>query len=544
MPKPAPDEHDHTLREAAVLAGQYEIVRKLGEGGMGEVHLAKDRYLNDRLVAIKTLPSLRAASKRAMKQLRAEAAAMADLTHEHIVRFFHFAEHEGLPFFVMQYVNGQTLDDLLEEKETLTVSELLPIARPVAEALDYAHSKGVIHKDIKPANIFIDENGKPYLADFGIARVAKDTITQVTGRDTTAGTLQYMSPEQCRGEWNLTPASDVYSFATMLYECLAGHVPFRTGPIRELIINEEPPPLPDGTPLAGSVMRGLRKSPKDRPGTVGEILQDDNGFEPPIELPLAGFPLTAEEASNVQRETAEFLQVPVTEILELGNGVTMEFVLIPAGEFMMGSLESEAERKVDEGPRHLVRISRPLYLGKCEVTQAQWQAVMGKNPSHFTGDACRPVEQISWNDCQEFCRKLSQRVGREIRLPTEAEWEYACRAGTTTAYSFGDDASHFGEYSCCGASSGRQTHPVGQKLPNPWGLHDMHGNVWEWCQDRYGRYPSSAQVDPSGPDSGYSRVLRGGSWYGSPGTLRSAYRVRNWPDDRGINYGFRVAAGT
>jgi len=272
MARPAPDEYKDTLTETTVLSGQYEIVRKLGEGGMGEVHLAKDRYLNDRLVAIKTLPALRAASKRAIRQLQQEAAAMADLTHEHIVRFYHFGQHEGLPFLVMQYIDGRTLDDLLDEKGTLTEDELLDIARPIAEALDYAHSRGVIHKDIKPSNIFIDRNGKPYLADFGVARIAKDTISQVTGRDTTSGTLMYMSPEQCRGEHDLTPATDIYSFASVLYECLAGQPPFASGPIRELILNEEPKPINRASDAANAaILSALVKNPHDRPNSSSEL---------------------------------------------------------------------------------------------------------------------------------------------------------------------------------------------------------------------------------------------------------------------------------
>ncbi|MDP6479871.1 MAG: serine/threonine-protein kinase, partial [Phycisphaerales bacterium] len=178
MPR-APDEFDSTISEATVLSDQYEVLRKLGEGGMGEVHLATDRHLNDRLVAIKTLPALRVASKRAMTQLRREAAAMAELTHEHIVRFFHFGEHERIPFMVLQYIEGQTLDDVLGEQETLSPDEVIAMCGPLGDALDYAHSKGIIHRDVKPSNVFIDSSGKPYLADFGIARIAKDTITQV-----------------------------------------------------------------------------------------------------------------------------------------------------------------------------------------------------------------------------------------------------------------------------------------------------------------------------------------------------------------------------
>ena len=147
------------------------------------------------------------------------------------------------------------------------------------------------------------------------------------------------------------------------------------------------------------------------------------------------------------------------------------------------------------------------------MTQGQWQAVMGSNPSQFTGDPNRPVENVSWDDVQEFIRRLNAREGgATYRLPTEAEWEYAARAGTTTRWSFGDDASQLGRYAWHDGNAGGQTHPVGQLQPNPWGLYDMHGNVWEWVQDWYGKYASGTAVDPAGPSSGSYHVFRGGGW--------------------------------
>ncbi len=239
-------------------------------------------------------------------------------------------------------------------------------------------------------------------------------------------------------------------------------------------------------------------------------------------------------------------------VLDLGGGVTMELLLIPPGEFQMGSPDSESQREADEGPQHRVRITKPFYIAQCEVTQAQWQAVMGSNPSRFKGDGNLPVETVSWDDCQEFRRKLSQHVGREVRLPTEAEWEYACRAGTTTPFHFGDtistdQANYAGNYVYGTGREGQyreKTVPVGSFPANAWGLHDMHGNVWEWCQDRYGEYPSGAQVDPAGPASGGHRVFRGGSWNNLLRNCRSAIRYSFTPDHRYDRVGFRVAAGT
>ena len=195
------------------------------------------------------------------------------------------------------------------------------------------------------------------------------------------------------------------------------------------------------------------------------------------------------------------------------NSIGMDFVKIRAGEFMMGSPYDEKYREKDEGPVHKVTIEEPFYLGKFEVTQEQWQKVMGNNPSGFKGENL-PVEDVSWNDAQEFVKKLNEKEGTDkYRLPSEAEWEYACRAGSTTKYSFGNDESRLKEYAWYLNNSESETHPVGQKKPNLWGLYDMYGNVWEWVQDTYHSDYSSA---PSGGSAwvsgGYSHVARGSSF--------------------------------
>jgi formylglycine-generating enzyme required for sulfatase activity len=221
------------------------------------------------------------------------------------------------------------------------------------------------------------------------------------------------------------------------------------------------------------------------------------------------------------------------------NSLGMELVLISAGTFKMGSNDSDAY--AGERPGHTVRITQPFYLGKYEVTQSQWQAVMGNNPSTFTGDPNRPVDNVSWDDVQEFIRRLNSREGgTAYRLPTEAEWEYAARAGTTTRWSFGDDASQLGRYAWYEGNAGKQTHPVGQLQPNPWGLYDMYGNVWEWVQDWYGKYASDTAIDPGGPASGSDRVFRGGSWGNATRFCRSAHRLGDAPGTRFVDLGFRL----
>jgi formylglycine-generating enzyme required for sulfatase activity len=235
------------------------------------------------------------------------------------------------------------------------------------------------------------------------------------------------------------------------------------------------------------------------------------------------------------------ISAPKTLTLDLGKGVTMKLVLIPAGKFIMGSPDSEKDRKADEGPQHEVTISKPFYLGVFEVTQEQYEQIIGKNPSNFKGSD-NPVESVSWEDATAFCKMLSDKTGRTVRLPTEAEWEYACRAGTRTAHFCGDDASKLGDFAWFNQNSERKTHPVGQRKPNAFGLYDMHGNVWEWCGDWYAdSYANAKNQDPTGPDSGTQRVLRGGCWYYIPRGCRSAHRGGLTPDGRNYSIGFRVA---
>jgi formylglycine-generating enzyme required for sulfatase activity len=238
--------------------------------------------------------------------------------------------------------------------------------------------------------------------------------------------------------------------------------------------------------------------------------------------------------------------------IHLRKGMLMRLRWIPPGIFLMGSPEDEVGRCQNEGPRHQVTITCGFWLADKPCAQAEWEAVMRTQPSCFEG-ANRPVEQVSWEDCQEFCKRLRlQYPGINARLPTEAEWEYACRAGTISAFNDGSECRRpnqtnpaLQELSWFGDSIGDmtylgQTHPVGWKKPNEWGLYDMHGNVWEWCEDFYGDYADD-QVDPTGPESGIDRVSRGGSWLNSAKHCRCAMRERNSPDSRSDTQGFRLA---
>jgi len=252
---------------------------------------------------------------------------------------------------------------------------------------------------------------------------------------------------------------------------------------------------------------------------------------------------------------------PKELVLDLGDKVTLKLVQIPAGKFMMGSPKDEKDRQDNEGlppgkwvngnPQIEVTISKPFYLGVTHVTVGQYAQFMKDTGQKHeepgfkqTGD--HPVVNVSWDDAQAFCQWLSKKSGKTVVLPTEAQWEYACRAGTKTRFSFGDKDDDLGDYAWYAGNSmdkdkgAQMTHPVAQKKPNAWGLYDMHGNAWQWCSDYYAEY-TGVGTDPTGPKDGGLRVLRGGSWYYIPWGCRSAFRGRGGPDDRGGGLGFRVA---
>ena len=243
-------------------------------------------------------------------------------------------------------------------------------------------------------------------------------------------------------------------------------------------------------------------------------------------------PFSAMVAKNAQKELAKSLSKPIEAKIDFGEGVKLEMVLIPAGKFMMGS----------PGKDHEVTLTKPFYMGKYEVTQGQWESVMGNNPSRIKG-AKLPVTNVSWDDCQDYIRKSNEKTSGGFRLPTGAEWEYACRAGTTTAYSFGVNITPR-DANYDDSKIGKPV-AVGSYKANAFGLYDMHGNVKEWCEDWYGDYPAGSVKDPKGPETGPYRVLRGGS-YGFIGSLARSSSQYNFRDPipqylhNGVSVGFRL----
>jgi formylglycine-generating enzyme required for sulfatase activity len=278
---------------------------------------------------------------------------------------------------------------------------------------------------------------------------------------------------------------------------------------------------------------------RERLVEVWERIERQDGTEEAFDIEVATSGSTALSVPEVLDNIELLVAVRLAPLTLWSNSIGMEFVLIPAGTFPMGAERGAA----DERPVHQVTISQPFYLGRYPVTQTQWTAIMQTNPSGCQGEP-HPVENVSWEDIQQFIHRLNAKEGgRPYRLPTEAEWEYAARAGSTTAYGFGHEARQLHEYAWYKANSGGKTHPVGQLKPNAWGLYDMQGNVWEWVQDWYGLYAAGAILDPQGPQSGSARVRRGGSWSTGVESCRIAKRDGIAPGRLLTSLGFRLLRG-
>ena len=255
---------------------------------------------------------------------------------------------------------------------------------------------------------------------------------------------------------------------------------------------------------------------------------------------LAGGALLAQTADAECRDMHEAATNSEIETFMV-NGVAFKMVKVAGGTFQMGATSEQVDAALDsEKPVHSVTLS-DYYIGQTQVTQELWQAVMGSNPSYFKGDNQRPVESVSWDDCQEFIEKLNRLTGKNFRLPTEAEWEYAARGGNKSKgykYSGSDNPDAVAWYD---DNSGDKTHPVATKQANESGLYDMSGNVWEWCYDRCGGYSSNSQTNPRGASSGSNRILRGGGWFGSARDVRVSYRGGSKPDNDDFYLGLRLA---
>jgi formylglycine-generating enzyme required for sulfatase activity len=575
----------------------WELEELLGRGGFGEVWKARNPHF-DAVPPVALKFCLDPAARDRL--LRHEAAVLNQVMrqgkHPGIVPLQHTYLSADPPCLEYEFVSGGDLAGLIHEWQRQPADPqraarlLLDLARIVA----FAHrlSPPIVHRDLKPANILVQPRPDGTLAlritDFGIGGIAAGQAIAQTRRNVSQGqflvtalrgahTPLYAAPQQVRGA-PPDPRDDVHALGVIWYQLLTGNLvggrPGGTrwlarltelgmpGPLVELLaacVEEEAADRPaDAAVLAERLEAALTPAPAvaaptvPREEEVAEKCPDCGG---PMRLRsgkygrflgCAAYPHCrgTRQLPGEKRKEAPPSAPTVDLPRRLANSIGMKLALVPAGPFRLGSPQSEAQRGEDEGPQREVVIARPFYLGIYPVTQREFEAVLGHNPAHFTkgngGGPDHPVEQVSWDEAVEFCRRLSalpaeRQAGRVYRLPSEAEWEYACRACTATPFAWGESlgatqANFDGTRPYGSAPSGPhlgRTSPVGSYKPNAWGLYDMHGNVWEWCQDWY--TPTT------------HRALRGGSWNNSGHLCRSARRQKYAPDFRGDTVGFRVA---
>ena len=495
-------------------------------------------------------------------------------------------EANGTACYVMEFLDGGSLADYVKKQGALSVGAAKKILKPVADAVAFLHSNRITHLDIKPGNIMFRSNGEPVLIDFGLAKHYDRRGNATTTVRTLAYSAGFSPAEQYVGLKQFSPQSDVYALAATFANMLTGKTPPEAIDL-EFSLNDWSVCLPEE--VRPAVVHAMAYSRKDRTLSVCDFVKELYGNEPSVvEKPvsqLAAEPTVESKtevigegkkstkkwwiiAACVLEAVAAVVGIVCDKFLSVGedmeqkteqktesapqlvavegsqtftvNGVKFTMVPVEGGTFTMGATSEQGSDAWDEEkPAHKVTLS-DYYIGQTEVTQALWEAVMGSNPSDSKGDNL-PVEQVSWDDCQVFIQNLNQLTGKQFRLPTEAEWEYAARGGRKSRgykYAGGNDIGLVAWYE---DNSGNETHPVATKQANELGIYDMSGNVWEWCSDWYDGYQSSSQSDPQRPSLGSCRVNRGGSCYCNAGDCRVSYRFFGTPDFRYNDLGLRLS---
>ncbi len=573
-----------------LLAQRYRALRILGQGGFGRTFRAVDEYKPSRpLCVIKQfLPQAQGTNnvQKAAELFEQEAVYLENLgKHDQIPELLAHFTQDTHQYLIQQYILGQNLAQALVEDGVFNESAIWQVLTDILCVLQFVHQNNVIHRDIKPENIIRRENdNKLVLVDFGASKVTENLGLSVTG--TVIGSAEYTAPEQAKGKPKF--ASDLYSLGVTCLHLLTNISPFDLYSVeegdwvwRDFLVDN-----PVSDKLGKILDKLIEGAVKRRYQSVEEVLADIVPKLTPIPNPTviqaANPPQPVQPPSlpnSIQLKRFSFDIVTIDKItsglfgqktvktksrrgeaeyftVDLGQNVGLDMVSIPGGKFLMGSPDDEEGRNNNESPQHWVTVS-PFYLGKYAVTQAQWQAVMGSNPSKFQG-ANRPVERVSWYNCVEFCEKLSQKTGLIFRLPSEAEWEYACRASrgerpfAPTPFHFGETitpelANYDGNYVYGNGMKGeyrQKTIDVGSFPPNAFGLYDIHGNVLEWCADTWHNNYAGAPTDGSAwlnnDNHSQLRLLRGGSWGYGPRYCRSAFRDDDDPVYVSSDLGFRV----
>lgn len=575
------------FKENEVFAGRYRLISKIGVGGFSEVWKVADQMANDAVVALKVYAPEKGLDEYGLKQFRREYSVVLNLNHQNLLTARHFDIHDGHPYLIMPFCEGGSVYGRIIEKGNYTEEELAEFLVQIAPALANLHENEIVHQDIKPDNILLDGKGNYLLMDFGISGKLRSTLRKST---TSAGTMTvaYAPPEKFKGMGVMSPESDIFSLGVMMIEMLTGDVPWNAMGGAYLKSDDDLPELPDsfsrelrtminsclkldvaercsleeissaakGKLEKGSWDFGVAKS-SARPKNSDRKTEKQEGF---TDSANSGRKTQRMDFNDLNHESTAtkrkplgliiglviiiavgllwFLNKPIDEksvIQELINNM----VDVQGGTFTMGCTSEHNDCQDDESPAHSVTLSS-FSIGKYEVTQAQWQAITGNNPSKFSGcDNC-PVENVSWNEIQDFIKSLNEKTGKTFRLPTEAEWEFAARGGNNREGYIYSGSNSLSSVAWFNDNSGSKTHIVGQKSANELGLYDMSGNVWEWCSDYYGSYSGSNLNDPKGTSMGSGQVARGGCWLFRANYCRVSNRFKNSRGNRYNILGFRL----
>lgn len=598
---------------------EYEKLQLLGQGSFASIWKVRHRNL-DYVRALKVSKEVIAnENDHAYQVFLKECKVLLRIgngCHPNIVRIYQPRLLDGRASVEMDYVKGVTLNDYLQKHKFMEMSEFYRLFEEIVGALAYCHHDiyeflmdpnvddlkndpndgqkyiidpdterklvkkySVTHNDLHSNNIMRrDYDGGFVLLDFGLAIQDGKAVKSSSRR---GGALEYMAPEKFDDNGVITTQSDVYSLGILLYEALAGRVPFvlddadsfsgqmrlfnlhKTGippaiePLRSEAFAKTHPgqtyvkDYPDW--LVAMILKCLAKNPAERYADAKELmLEFRKEKETVIKIPKIKYQEQVQRPLP-QPRTYQFVENNTMENFTV-NGVSFNMVRVHGGTYWMGADNGDRGlfKKIDktaqnfygfasenEKPVHQVTV-RDFCIGETVVTQALWQAVMGNNPSYFKGSN-KPVENVSWNDCQAFIQKLDAITGKNFRLPTEAEWEFAARGGNKSRGYLFAGSNIIEEVAWYANNNDNSTHHVKTKHPNELGLYDMSGNVWEWCFDYYGEYNNQPQTDPTGPKTGVGHVGRGGSWYDGSRYNRVSSRGYLKPNIRYSSLGLRLA---
>ncbi|NJK31541.1 MAG: SUMF1/EgtB/PvdO family nonheme iron enzyme [Deltaproteobacteria bacterium] len=523
-----------------ILNDRYTLLEKVGKGGFAAVWKSYDE-LEGQLVAVKVLHGQWAEDRSRLERFQRGAREMAKLRHPAIVPIIEAAQRDGEHhYFVMPWYERGDLRAAMKAGHVDREGALKAVASAL-EGLLVAHAAGLVHRDVKPDNILLDKQGRAALSDFDL--VLAEHTTAGTQTNVGMGSFFYAAPEQMMNAKDVDHRADIYSAGMCVLFALTG---------------QDPPPLHarrvwtdyvDNVDCGESLREAIRAVIADEADERISGRQLLVAIRADMEMPALA---TSWSGAVIMKEARLVRDVwPVESgqdqygewaAFRVGS-VVQRMRWIEPGSFIMGSPPTEEGRYDDEGPQHIVTLTKGFWLADTPCTQALWQEVMGTNPSRFRAPLL-PVERISWDDVQMFLETLNERIpGLDVGLPSEAQWEYACRAGTETATHTGrDDAAFLNEIAWWNGNSGGGTRLVGKKAPNAWGLRDMLGNVYEWCGDHYNAsaYERGVVSDPF-ESTGRDGVIRGGGWDSGARNVRAAYR-RWYPlDGSSDRLGFRLA---